>query len=47
VARVIGATGNYGEIYERDLGQGSALNLPRGENRLVEHGGLMIALPLK
>ena len=35
------------EIYERDLGEGSALKLPRGENRLVEHGGLMIALPTK
>jgi general L-amino acid transport system substrate-binding protein len=47
VVRVIEATGNYGEIYERDLGGGSTLKLPRGENRLVEHGGMMIALPLK
>jgi general L-amino acid transport system substrate-binding protein len=47
VMRVIEATGNYGEIYERDLGEGSALKLPRGENRLVERGGLMIALPTK
>jgi general L-amino acid transport system substrate-binding protein len=47
VAQVIQATGNYGEIYERDLGSGSALKLPRGENALREHGGLMIALPPK
>jgi general L-amino acid transport system substrate-binding protein len=47
VVRVIEATGNYGEMYERDLGERSALKLPRGENRLVERGGLMIALPLK
>jgi len=47
VVKVIEATGNYGEIYERDLGSGSALKLPRGENDLRKHGGLMIALPPK
>jgi general L-amino acid transport system substrate-binding protein len=45
VARVIAATGNYGEIYQRDLGSGSAMKLPRGENNLRSHGGAMIALP--
>ncbi len=45
VVRVIAATGNYGEIYERDLGSGSPLKLPRGENNLRAHGGAMIALP--
>ena len=34
-------------MYERDLGSGSALKLPRGENELREHGGLMMALPPK
>ncbi len=47
VVQVIKATGNYGEIYERDLGSGSALKLPRGENALGERGGLMMALPPK
>ncbi len=47
VARVIAATGNYGEIYERDLGSGSPLKLPRGENNLRGHGGIMLALPFK
>jgi general L-amino acid transport system substrate-binding protein len=47
VVRVIEATGNYGEIYERDLGRGSSLKLPRGENNLFGHGGLMMALPPK
>lgn len=47
VVWVIKATGNYGEMYERDLGSGSALKLPRGENELRERGGLMIALPPK
>ena len=46
-AEVIAAVGNYGEIYERDLGEGSALKLPRGQNRLAGDGGLMLPLPLK
>jgi general L-amino acid transport system substrate-binding protein len=46
-ARVIEATGNYGEIYERDLGSGSPLKLPRGENNLRAHGGALTALPFK
>ncbi len=47
VDQMIAATGNYGEIYRRDLGSGSALKLPRGENRLFEDGGVMVALPPK
>jgi general L-amino acid transport system substrate-binding protein len=47
VVQVIMANGNYGEMYERDLGSGSALKLSRGENELREHGGLMMALPPK
>lgn len=45
--RVIEATGNYGEIYERDLGGSSPMKLPRGANNLREHGGAMMALPFK
>ncbi len=47
VARVIEATGNYGEIYERDLGTGSPIRLPRGENNLYRNGGAMLALPAR
>jgi len=47
VVRVIAATGNYGEIYERDLGGNSPMKLPRGENHLRQHGGAMMALPSK
>jgi len=47
VARMIAATGNYGEIYERDLGNGSPLKLPRGENHLRIHGGELEALAFK
>jgi general L-amino acid transport system substrate-binding protein len=47
VVRVIETTGNYGEIYERDLGRASAIKLPRGENNLRDQGGLLLALPPK
>ena len=46
-AHVVKVVGNYGEIFERDLGSGSALKLPRGRNALWKNGGLMEALPLK
>jgi general L-amino acid transport system substrate-binding protein len=46
-ARVIAAVGNYGEIYERDLGTASKLKLPRGANNLWSQGGLMYALPIR
>ena len=46
-ARVIEAVGNYGEIFERDLGSGSVMKLPRGLNNLWTHGGLMYALPIR
>jgi general L-amino acid transport system substrate-binding protein len=42
-ADVIAAVGNYGEIYERNLGSGSALKLDRGLNRLWKNGGLLYA----
>jgi general L-amino acid transport system substrate-binding protein len=46
-ARTIEAVGNYGEIFARDLGSGSPLNMPREENELWTKGGLIYALPLK
>jgi len=46
-ARVIEAVGNYGEIFERDLGSGSVRKLARGPNNLWTHGGLMYALPIR
>ncbi len=47
VVRVIEDTGNYGEIFARDLGGQSAMGLPRGANNLREHGGALQALPFK
>ncbi len=47
VARVIETVGNYGEIFERNLGGGSPLKLERGLNRLWTQGGLMYAPPFR
>ncbi|MDH5489411.1 MAG: amino acid ABC transporter substrate-binding protein [Rhodospirillaceae bacterium] len=45
--RVIKQVGNYGEIFERNLGSGSKFKLKRGLNDLWVRGGLMIAPPLR
>jgi len=47
MARALKATGNYGEIFERNIGAKSPLALPRGLNNLWSHGGLMYAYPLR
>ncbi|MGI3779040.1 MAG: hypothetical protein ACRYGC_17255 [Janthinobacterium lividum] len=41
------AVGNYGEIFDRDVGKDSPLQLPRGRNALASQGGLMWALPVE
>ena len=46
-AHALQALGNYGEIYDRDVGAGSALGLPRGRNAAAAQGGLMWALPVE
>ena len=46
-ADAIKAVGNYGEVFDRNLGRGSAVNLDRGLNRLARDGGLMYAPPLR
>ena len=43
----IKAVGNYGEIFERNLGMGSAVKLSRGLNDLWTRGGLMYAPPVR
>ena len=47
LVRALRATGNYGEIFERNVGTGSALRLPRGANNLWSKGGLMYAPPIR
>jgi general L-amino acid transport system substrate-binding protein len=43
----IKATGNYGEIFERNVGASSPLKLARGLNATWSKGGLMYAIPFK
>jgi general L-amino acid transport system substrate-binding protein len=47
MVRAIKATGNYGEIFERNVGPKTPLNLPRGVNNLWTKGGLMYAPPVR
>lgn len=45
--RIIRQVGNYGESFERNLGQSSPLKLQRGFNELWSKGGLLFAPPLQ
>jgi general L-amino acid transport system substrate-binding protein len=47
MANAIKATGNYGEIFARNVGPQSALKLPRGANNQWNKGGLMYAMPIR
>ena len=46
-ANAIKAVGNYGEMYERNVGKGSPLKLDRGLNALWTNGGIMYAPPVR
>lgn len=41
------AVGNYGEVFDRNVGTASQLKLSRGLNALWTQGGLMYAIPFK
>ena len=45
--RVVAAMGNYGEVYDRTVGPGTELDLPRGLSGLWDRGGVMVPLPLR
>ncbi|HEX7196218.1 MAG TPA: amino acid ABC transporter substrate-binding protein [Candidatus Limnocylindria bacterium] len=47
VVDVISAVGNYGEIYDRNLGPGTPFELERGPNALWTDGGLLYAPPYR
>ena len=47
MVRALKAVGNYGEIFERNVGPKTPLNLPRGLNNLWNNGGLMYAPPIR
>jgi general L-amino acid transport system substrate-binding protein len=47
MVQAIKATGNYSEIFERNVGKDSPLKLERGLNATWTKGGLMYAVPFK
>jgi general L-amino acid transport system substrate-binding protein len=46
-AQIIRQVGNYGEVFDRNLGPESALKIERGLNNLWNKGGLQYAPPLQ
>lgn len=45
--QAISQVGNYGEIYDRNLGPDTEFNLPRGMNALYQDGGLHYSIPFR
>jgi general L-amino acid transport system substrate-binding protein len=47
VVRIVKHVGNYGEVFDRNLGTGSKLGNSRGLNRLWTKGGIQYAPPIR
>ncbi|MGQ3674566.1 amino acid ABC transporter substrate-binding protein [Xanthobacter sp. TB0139] len=47
VVRMVRAVGNYGEIYDRNVGPGTPLDIERGINNLWTKGGLHYGMPVR
>jgi len=45
--RIIRHVGNYGEVYDRNVGPDSKLAIPRGLNQLWTHGGIQYPPPIR
>lgn len=45
--QIVKQVGNYGEVFERNVGAGSPLKISRGLNALWSKGGIMYAPPLR
>ncbi|QOR40572.1 amino acid ABC transporter substrate-binding protein [Billgrantia diversa] len=45
--RIVKQVGNYGEMFERNVGAGSGFNIERGQNALWTEGGLHYAPPVR
>jgi len=45
--RIVKLVGNYGEVFERNVGQGSPLKITRGLNALWTKGGIQYAPPTR
>jgi general L-amino acid transport system substrate-binding protein len=47
VYRIVKLVGNYGEVFDRNVGQGSPLKIARGLNALWTKGGIQYAPPIR
>lgn len=47
VVNIVKGVGNYGEVFERNIGSGSPLKIARGLNALWNKGGIMYAPPIR
>jgi general L-amino acid transport system substrate-binding protein len=47
VVKIVSGVGNYGEIFERNIGQESPLKIARGLNQLWTKGGIQYAPPIR
>src|SRR5919112_1624321 len=45
--RIIKHVGNYGEVFERNVGEGSRLKIKRGQNAQWSKGGLQYGIPVR
>jgi len=45
--RIVKAVGNYGEIYDRNVGPATPLGIPRGLNNLWTNGGIQYGMPVR
>jgi general L-amino acid transport system substrate-binding protein len=45
--RIVKHVGNYAEVFNRNLGEGSPLKIKRGLNALWSHGGIQYAPPVR
>lgn len=47
VYQIVKQVGNYGEMFDRNVGKDSPLNIDRGINKLWNQGGLMYSMPIR
>ncbi|WP_421929592.1 amino acid ABC transporter substrate-binding protein [Neoaquamicrobium sediminum] len=47
VVKIVSGVGNYGEVFERNIGQESPLKIARGLNQLWTKGGIQYAPPIR
>ncbi|MNI93189.1 General L-amino acid-binding periplasmic protein AapJ precursor [compost metagenome] len=47
VVKIVSQVGNYGESFDRNLGEGSDMKIKRGLNALWNQGGLQYGPPVR